>query len=121
MSDQDLSSLVLALDFDTRVAVPGSPPEARLGPARLDRDSGLFLEAGEAHGQWVLQARTWGHPDAESVHRWNVSAATAARRIDPTVALPERRRDDSPQVSDGHVGRVENTRFAGIRRRLTGV
>jgi hypothetical protein len=55
------------------------------------------------------------------VHRWNVTAATAARRIDPTVTLPERRRDDSAEVSDGHVGRAENTRFAGLRRRLTGV
>jgi hypothetical protein len=121
MSDQDLSSLVLALDFDTRLAAPGSPPEARLGPARLDHDSGLFLEAGAADGQWVLQARTWGHPDPESVHRWNVTAATAARRIDPTVVLPERRHDDSHDVSEGHVGRAENTRFAGLRRRLTGV
>src|ERR1700679_3639383 len=86
MSDQDLSSLVLALDFDTRVAAPGSPPEARLGPARLDHDSRLVPEAGAADRQGGLERRTWGHPDAESVHRWKVSAATAARRIDPTVA-----------------------------------
>jgi hypothetical protein len=121
MSDRDVSSLVLALDFDTRTAPAGSSPEARLVSARLDQDSGLFLKAGEGERQWVLEARTWGHPDPESVHRWNVSAATAARRIDPTVKLPERRRGQGPVISEGHVGRVENTRFAGLRRRLTGV
>jgi hypothetical protein len=121
MSDRDLASLVLALDFDSRVAPAGSPPEARVGPARLDQDSGLFLEAGAGQGQWVLEARTWGHPDPESVHRWNVSAATAARRIDPTVELPQRRPDKAPMTSGGHVGRAENSRFAGLRRRLTGV
>jgi hypothetical protein len=121
MSDRDLSSLALALDFDARVAVAGSPPEARLGPARLDHDSGLFLEAGEGQGQWVLEARTWGHPDPESVHRWNVSAATAARRIDPTVELPKRQSGEASVTSEGHVGRAENSRFAGLRRRLTGV
>jgi hypothetical protein len=121
MSDRDLASLTLALDFDSRLAAAGSPPEARLGPARLDHNSGLFLKAGEGQGQWVLEARTWGRPDPASVHRWNVAAATAARRIDPTVKLPKRRRDEAPRVSDGHVGRVENTRFAGLRRRLTGV
>jgi hypothetical protein len=121
MSDQDLASLAQALDFDARLAAAGSPPEDRLSPARLDQDSGLFLKAGEGQGRWVLEARTWGHPDPDSVHRWNVSAATAARRIDPTVELPERRGDPTPEVSDGRVGRVENTRFAGLRRRLTGV
>jgi hypothetical protein len=120
MSDRDVSSLVLALDFDTRTAPPGSPPEARLVPARLDDSSGLFLVAGEGQGQWVLEARTWGHPDPESVHRWNVKTATAARQIDPTVELPQRLPDNGPQVSEGHVGHVENTRFAGLRRRLTG-
>jgi hypothetical protein len=121
MSDRDVSSLVRALDFDTRTAPAGSPPEARLVPARLDHDSGLFLVAGDGQGQWMLEARTWGHPDPESVHRWNVSAATAARRIDPTVALPQRPGEVAAVTSDGHVGRVENTRFAGLRRRLTGV
>lgn len=120
MTDRDVSSLVLALDFDTRTAPAGSPPEARLVSARLDHDSGLYLKPAEAAGQWVLEARTWGHPDSESVHRWNVSAATAARRIDPTVELPQRRPTEGPVVSGGHVGRVENTRFAGLRRRLTG-
>jgi hypothetical protein len=120
MGDRDVSSLVLALDFDTRTAAAGSSPEARLVSARLDHNSGLFLEPGEGEGQWVLEARTWGHPDAETVHRWHVSAATAARRIDPTVKLPPRLPGGSPTVSSGHVGRVENTRFAGLRRRLTG-
>jgi hypothetical protein len=121
MSERDVSSLVLALDFDTQSVAAGSPPEARLVSARLDHDSGLYLKAGEAGGRWVLEARTWGHPDAESVHRWNVSTATAARRIDPTVELPQRLTRGTPAVSDGHVGHVENTRFAGLRRRLTGV
>jgi hypothetical protein len=120
MSDLDVDSLVLALNFDTRTPAAGSPPEARLVPARLDHDSGLFLVAGEGQGQWLLEARTWGHPDPESVHRWNVSAATAARRIDPTVELPQRRPGAAPVTAEGHVGRVENTRFAGLRRRLTG-
>jgi hypothetical protein len=121
MTDRDVSSLVLALDFDTQAVAAGSPPEARLVSARLSHDSGLYLKAGEGEGRWVLEARTWGHPDADSVHRWNVVTATAARRIDPTVELPQRRPEAGPEVSDGHVGRVENTRFAGLRRRLTGV
>jgi hypothetical protein len=121
MSDRDLASLVLALDFDARVAAAGSPPDARIGPARLDQDSGLFLEVGAGQGQWVLEARSWGHPDPESVHRWNVAAATAARRIDPTVELPQRPPDKVSATSSGHVGRAENSRFSGLRRRLTGV
>jgi hypothetical protein len=120
MTDRDVSSLVRSLDFDTRTAAAGSSPEARLVSARLDHNSGLFLVAGEGAGQWVLEARTWGHPDPASVHRWHVSAATAARRIDPTVELPPRLAGGAPAVSVGHVGRVENTRFAGLRRRLTG-
>jgi hypothetical protein len=120
MNDRDVSSLVLALDFDTRTAAAGAAPEARLVSARLYHNSGLFLEPGEGQGQWVLEGRTWGHPDPESVHRWKVSAATAARRIDPTVELPQRLDDGAPKVSVTHVGRAENTRFAGLRRRLTG-
>jgi hypothetical protein len=90
MSDQDVSSLVLALGFDTRSAAAGSPPEARLVSARLDHDSGLFLEAGEAQGQWVLQARTWGHPDPESVHRCP-SADMTIRLRSPMVTSGEPR------------------------------
>jgi hypothetical protein len=111
---------VIATCHRSRSRWTGSSPEARLVSARLDHDSGLFLEPGDGQGQWVLEARTWGHPDPDTVHRWNVSAATAARRIDPTVELPQRRPDAGPMVSGGHVGRVENTRFAGLRRRLTG-
>ncbi len=120
MTDRDVSSLVLSLEFDTQAVAAGSPPEARLVSARLSHDSGLYLKAGDGEGQWVLEARTWGHPDPSSVHRWHVWAATAARRIDPTVALPPRLPGEAPAVSVGHVGRVENTRFAGLRRRITG-
>jgi hypothetical protein len=123
MSDRDVSSLMLDLDFDTQAVAAGSAPETRLVSARLDHNSGLFLVPGEGQGQWGLEARTWGHPDSETVHRWSVSAATAARRIDPTVSLPSRQAGAAPvapAVSVGHVGRVENTRFAGLRRRLTG-
>jgi hypothetical protein len=120
MSDRDVSSLMLDLDFDTQAVAAGSAPETRLVSARLDHNSGLFLVAGEGQGRWVLEARTWGHPDPARVHRWNVSAATAARRIDPTVELPQRVGEGAAEVSAGHVGRVENTRFAGLRRRLTG-
>ena len=72
------------------VSRSGSPPEARLVTARLDDSSGLFLVAGEGQGQWVLEARTWGHPDPESVHRWKVKTATAARQLGyvPTHSLP---------------------------------
>ena len=48
---------------------PNSP-----GVARLDHCS-LFLERGAAEGQWVLEARAWGHLATESVHEWHLFAA----------------------------------------------
>jgi hypothetical protein len=121
MSDGDLSRLARALDLPARTRPPGAPREDAVGPARLDHSSGLFLTAGPAPGQWLLQARTWGHPGAESVHRWRVMATDAAREADPTVALLGRWHDDSPAVLDVHVGSVANKRLAAFRRRLVGV
>jgi hypothetical protein len=120
MSDRDLSVLTRAADLTTRGASATSPREQRVGPARLDHHSGLFLAAGADEGHWLLQARTWGRPSSESVHRWNVMAAGAARRLDPTVAIPDRRADTSLPLSDTHVGSVSNKRFAAFRRRLVG-
>jgi hypothetical protein len=120
MSDGDVSSLIRAADFPARVSTAKAPREERVGPARLDHHSGLFLMAGPSEGHWVLQARTWGHPGPQSVHRWNVMAAGAAHQLDPTVPLPERWPDAAPAVSATHVGSVSNKRLASFRRRLLG-
>ena len=55
---------------------PNSP-----GVARLDHCS-LFLERGAAEGQWVLEARAWGHLATESVREWHLFAAGAAHLLD---------------------------------------
>ncbi len=72
MSDADVALLVRTLDLTTHMY-----PKPRRSPApgavRLDHYSGLFLELGAAEGQWVLEARTWGHPAPENVHEWQVS------------------------------------------------
>jgi hypothetical protein len=120
MSDDDVSSLIRAADFPARVSTTKAPREERVGPARLDYQSGLFLMAGPDEGRWALQARTWGHPGPHSVHRWKVMAAGAARQLDPSVPLPERWPDASPAVSATHVGSVSNKRLASFRRRLYG-
>ena len=60
------------------------------GVARLDFDSGLFLQRDADEGRWVLEGRTWGHPSPLTVHSWHLSAAAAAHQLDPTVVLSAR-------------------------------
>lgn len=129
MSDPDIALLVRTLDLTAHVPpkARGAPPAlaarrpASPGAIRLDHHSGLFLEHGPIEGQWVLEARTWGHPAPESVHEWEVLAAGAARLLDPVVTLPERRTNVSPEYPMRLPERAANKRLAGFRRRITGL
>jgi hypothetical protein len=127
MNDRDLALLARMLDLSTRIE-PTIRPRHDTAPrhhtpgfARLDHFSGLFLKRGEVDGEWLLEARTWGRPAAQSVHEWHVLAAGAACTLDPTVAPPERLDAGAPEISDRPVGRAANKRLARIRRRLVGL
>jgi hypothetical protein len=121
MSNGQLALLARALDLTTRSRPKLGPRHDSPGLARLDHDSGLFLTRGAVEGEWMLEARTWGHPPAQRIHDWHVLAAVAAHQLDPTVILPERLTHDSPAVRDRPVGRVANKRFARLRRRIVGL
>ncbi len=121
MGNHDLALLVRKLDLSTRVHPVTLPLQETPGPARLDHYSGLFLKRGVVEGEWSLEARTWGHPPAESVHQWHVLAAGAAHQLDPRVPLPERLHADTPEIPDIPVGWASNRRLARIRRRLVGI
>jgi hypothetical protein len=121
MTALDLARLTLELDLSAPPRSPASSDDAHLAYARLDHFSGLFLKRSVADGQWVLQARTWGHPAAAAVHGWHVRSAQAARQLDPMVSLPDRLPDDSPAVADLRVEPGANTRVARMRRRLVGL
>jgi hypothetical protein len=79
------------------------------------------LEYGAAADQWVLEARTWGHPAPENVHEWRVLAAGAARLLDSAVMFPDRVLAVSPEYPTRPVGRAANKRRAGFRRRIAGL
>jgi hypothetical protein len=96
MSDSDLALLARTLDLSTRMHPKLRPRHNSPGLARLDHYSGLFLNRGVVEGQWMLEARTWGRPAAQSVHEWHVLAAGAAHQLDSTVTLPERLSASSP-------------------------
>ncbi len=120
MSDPNVALLVRTLDLTTHMyPKPGRSPAP--GVVRLDHFSGLFLERGAEEGQWVLEARTWGHPAPENVHEWLVLAAGAAHLLDPTVMFPERLPAVPPEYPMRPVGRAANKRLAGFRRRITGL
>jgi hypothetical protein len=127
MSDCDLALLARMLDLSTRVQPtirPGgdtAPRHDTPGFARLDHYSGLFLKRGVVEGEWLLDARTWGRPAAQSVHEWHVLAAGAARMLDPAVTFPERLESGAREISDRPLGRAANKRFARVRRRLVGL
>lgn len=121
MSDHDSALLGRMLDLSSRMNPKLGPRHESPGLARLDHSSGLFLNRGADEGTWVLQARTWGHPTAASVHGWHVLAADAAHQLDATVVLPERREVTTPEIADQPLGRAANRRFAQVRRRLAGV
>lgn len=88
MSDLDSRRLaaVAGLDCDLYPKLPGTTVSP--GLRRLDFASGLFLVRGAHDGEWRLEGRTWGTPAPGAVHRWHVWAATAARVLDPDVAVP---------------------------------
>lgn len=121
MSNRDLALLARTLDMSTRVRPMMLPPHDTPGLARLDHHSGLFLKRGVVEGKWSLEARTWGHPPAQTVHEWHVLAAGAARQLDPSVPFPERLHANPPEITDLRVGRAANKRLSQIRRRLVGV
>ena len=127
MRDRDLALLALMLNLSTR-AQPAirsrhdTPPRHDTpGFARLDHYSGLFLKRGVVEGQWLLEARTWGRPAAQSVHEWHVLAAGAARALDPTVTAPERLDAGAHEIPNLPLGRAANKRLARVRRRLVGL
>ena len=121
MSDCDLALLGRTLDLVTHMYAKMSPDPNSPGVVRLDHYSGLFLERGEGQGQWVFEARTWGHPAPQSVHEWHLLAADAARQLDATVPFPERLPASAGQTPDHLVGRAAKKRLAGIRRRFVGL
>lgn len=121
MNSRDLALLARTLDLSTRMHPVTRPRHDTPGLARLDHCSGLFLKRGVPEGRWSLEARTWGHPPAQSVHAWHVLAAGAAHQLDPTVPLPKRLHTDPSEPQDRPVGRAANQRLSRIRRRLVGL
>jgi hypothetical protein len=126
MSDCDLALLARTLGLWTRTqpTTHSRPDGARRhdtpGFARLDYSSGLFLKRGVVEEEWLLEARTWGRPAAQSVHEWHVLAAGAARRLDPAVTFPERLESGARTIPDRPLGRAANKRLARFRRHLVG-
>ena len=119
MSDLDSALLARTLDLSGPMH-----PKARReihGVARLDHYSGLFLDPGAAEGTWTLEARTWGHPAAQTVHEWQVLAAGAAHQLDATVTIPPRLSTGLSEIPDRPLGRAGNKRLARIRRRMVGL
>src|SRR6185312_2846188 len=106
MGDADLAMLARLLDLSTHMYPKMRPDPTSPGVARLDHFSGLFLERGADQDQWVMQARTWGNPAAQSVHEWHLLAAQAARRLDPRVTLPEPLPDTPKQIADRPLGQA---------------
>ena len=88
MSDGDVARLARTLNLATHLHPKLHHSPTSPGVVRLDFDSGLFLVRGANKGEWALEGRTWGNPLPQAVHEWHLSAAVAARQLDPTVALP---------------------------------
>jgi hypothetical protein len=121
MSDSDLALLARTLDMTLHPYPKLRPSPASPGIVRLDHYSGLFLKHGAIEGQWVLEARSWGHPAPQNSHEWHVLAAGAARLLDPSVAFPERLATGSPEPPMRPVGRAANKRLSRIGRRILGL
>jgi hypothetical protein len=120
MSQSDLALLVRTL------GLVESGPGSRSRPGtiaftRLDDYSGLFLEHGASEERWSLNARTWGHPPSDTVHRWYVLTAAVAHQLDPSVVAPEREPVLEREIPSRPLGAAANRRFARVRRRLVGV
>ena len=121
LSGLDLALLERTLDLSIRMHAKMHPRPDSSAFVRLDHYSGLFLERGAAEGQWMLQARTWGHPAPQSVHEWHLVAAGGAHQLDPTVTLPKRLCASAPDTPDRQLGRAANKRLARIRRHMVGL
>jgi hypothetical protein len=121
MSDCDLALLARLLDLSTHMYPKMHPDPSSPGVARLDHFSGLFLNRGATAGQWVLEARTWGHPAPQSVHEWNLLAIWAARQLDPSVTLPRRLPAIAPEIPTHPVARFATRPLARIRRHIVGL
>lgn len=121
MDDPDIALLARTLDLTTHMYPKMRPSPNSPSVARLDHFSGLFLERGRADGYWVLEARTWGHPAAKSIHEWQLIAAGAARLLDPAVAFPQRLAAVPPEYPTRPPGRAANKRLARIGRRILGL
>lgn len=91
MSDADVALLSGPLELMTHLHPKLWHSPAAPAVVRIDFFSGVFLERGSADGRWALEGRTWGDPPAWFVHGWHRRAASAARRLDPRVQLPEYR------------------------------
>lgn len=121
MTTADLGLLHRQLDMTTHVEQKMRPDPNSPGVVRLDHHSGLFLKRRDGKDQWLLQARTWGNPAAQTIHEWHLFAAQAACRLDPKVALPRRLPETEPEMRPRQVERTSNGRLAGLRRRLAGL
>jgi hypothetical protein len=121
MGERDAVRLGRLLDLSLRLHPKAQPSHETPGLARLDHDSGLFLTRRAHEGEWMLQARTWGHPAAQTVHAWHVLVAGAARQLDPAVVLPQRRIAGDATSSFEPLGHAAGKRFAHIRRRMAGL
>ena len=120
MGDADLALLARLLDLSTHMHPKMRPDPTSPGVARLDHFSGLFLERGADEDEWVMKARTWGRPAAQSVHEWHLLAAQAARQLDPRDAA-RAARPTRTEIADRPLGQAANKRLAHIRRRLVGL
>lgn len=87
MDDADAAALGRALDVAIHLHPKLHDTPARPGVVRLNFDSGLFLQRGPREGEWALEARTWGHPSAGTVHAWHLLAAEAARHLEANSVL----------------------------------
>lgn len=87
MTAHDAALLERVLHLSSTMAPALRPSPARPGFARLDFESGLYLERGEEEGRWRLRARTWGRPAPSWVAAWRRIALRAARELDPQARL----------------------------------
>lgn len=118
MSDPDITRLARTLELATHMHPKLHNSPVSLGVARLDFDSGVFLERGPGEGRWILEGRTWGHPPPETVHDWHLRAADAAHGLDPTVTLPTRLTAVASGIAGRPLGRAASKHSAGLGRRL---
>ena len=118
MSDEDLARLAYTLDLVTHMHPKMHPDPTSPGVVRLDHCSGLFLDRGMVPGQWVLEARTCGHPAPQSVDEWHLLAAGAVHQLDRSVPLPRGLRLSAHGTRPASPAGSRTKRLARARRRL---